>query len=55
MFPGAIVLLHDGDSPKNAASRQQTVEATAAIIDRLRSEGYEFMTVSQLMAAKEEK
>lgn len=55
VFPGAIILLHDGDSPKNAASRQQTVEATAAIIDRLCSEGYEFVTVSQLMAAKEEK
>lgn len=55
VFPGAIILLHDGDSPKNAASRQQTVEATAAIIDRLRSEGYEFVTVSQLMASKEEK
>lgn len=55
VFPGAIILLHDGDSPKNIASRQQTVEATAAIIDRLRAEGYEFVTVSQLLAAKEEK
>lgn len=46
--PGAIVLLHDGDSPKGIASRAQTVQATALIIDRLRSEGYEFVTVSEI-------
>lgn len=48
--PGAIVLLHDGDSPKKTASRQQTIEAAAMIIDQLRSEGYEFVTISQLVA-----
>lgn len=50
--PGAIVLLHDGDSPKKTASRRQTIEATAMIIDRLRAEGYEFVTISQLLAAQ---
>lgn len=54
-FPGAIILLHDGDSPRNEASRQQTIEATAAIIDNLRAQGYEFVTVSELLAAEEEK
>lgn len=55
VFPGAIVLLHDGDSPAKKASREQTVEATAMIIDRLRQEGYEFVTVSQLMENEEKK
>lgn len=53
IFPGAIVLLHDGDSPARKASREQTVKATAMIIDRLRQDGYEFVTVSQLLENKE--
>lgn len=47
--PGAIVLLHDGDAPAQTASREQTVEATALIIDELRKQGYNFVTVSQLL------
>ncbi|WP_293728190.1 polysaccharide deacetylase family protein [uncultured Phascolarctobacterium sp.] len=47
--PGAIVLLHDGDSPKQTAPREQTVAATAQIIDRLRADGYEFVTIEQLV------
>lgn len=50
--PGAIVLLHDGDSPKQLAPREQTVQATALIIDRLRSEGYKFVTVGELLNEK---
>ena len=49
VFPGAIVLLHDGDAPSQTASREQTVEATALIIDELRKQGYNFVTVSQLL------
>lgn len=45
---GAIVLLHDGDSPKNLAPRDQTIEAVGLIIDRLRAEGYEFVTIEEL-------
>ena len=47
--PGAIVLLHDGDAPSQTASREQTVEATALIIDEIRKQGYNFVTVSQLL------
>ena len=50
--PGAIVLLHDGDAPAQTASREQTVEATALIIDELRKQGYNFVTVSQLLERK---
>lgn len=49
VFPGAIVLLHDGDAPSQTASREQTVEATALIIDELHKQGYNFVTVSQLL------
>ena len=49
VFPGAIVLLHDGDAPAQTASREQTVQATDIIIDRLRKEGYEFVTIDELL------
>ena len=52
VIPGAIVLLHDGDAPAQTASREQTVEATARIIDELRKQGYNFVTVSQLLERK---
>lgn len=41
--PGDIVLLHASDSCK------QTHEALPVIIDRLRAQGYEFVTVSELL------
>ena len=49
VFPGAIVLLHDGDAPAQIASREQTVQATALIIDELRQQGYEFVTIDELL------
>lgn len=42
--PGDIILLHASDSCK------QTVEALPRIIDGLRSKGYTFVTVSELIA-----
>ncbi len=41
--PGDIVLLHASDSSK------QTHEALPVIIDKLRNQGYEFVTVSELL------
>lgn len=49
MHPGAIILLHDGDSPKYVASREETIQAVSVIIDKLRAEGYNFVTVNELM------
>lgn len=43
-FDGAIVLLHD--------IHASTVEAVAGIIDDLRAQGYEFLTVSELARAR---
>jgi peptidoglycan-N-acetylglucosamine deacetylase len=38
--PGAIVLLHDGDSPFYRASRQPTVDAVGPLLEALRRAGY---------------
>ena len=46
--PGSIVLLHDGDSPKKKATREETVAALPIIIDKLQAEGYKFVTVEEL-------
>ncbi|MFD1954075.1 polysaccharide deacetylase family sporulation protein PdaB [Paenibacillus thailandensis] len=45
--PGDIILLHASDSVK------QTHEALPVIIDQLRNQGYEFVSVSQLLAQTE--
>ncbi|THF79180.1 polysaccharide deacetylase family sporulation protein PdaB [Cohnella fermenti] len=47
--PGDIVLLHASDSCK------QTHEALPTIIDQLRAQGYEFVTVSQLISQTDSK
>ena len=46
---GSIILLHDGDGIASAASRAQTVEATRRIIRELRSKGYRFVTVAEIL------
>lgn len=43
--PGAIILLHDGDSPYNRLSRENTVAATELIIKALKAQGYTFVTL----------
>ncbi len=47
--PGAIVLLHEGECAAN------TPEAVGMIVDRLRAEGYEFVTVGELLRDREER
>ena len=46
--PGAVILLHDGDSPGGTGSREQTVRALPLIIDRLREAGYELVRIDEL-------
>jgi peptidoglycan-N-acetylglucosamine deacetylase len=43
--PGAIVLLHSG--------QYRTIEALPVIIDRLRAQGYTFVTVDELLATQQ--
>lgn len=47
--PGDIILLHASDSSK------QTHEALPIIIDQLRAQGYDFVTVGQLLGQSETK
>lgn len=48
---GKIVLLHDGGHRGMGADRSHTVEATDRLIRRYKDEGYQFVTVSQMIAA----
>lgn len=47
--PGAIILMHDGQYPL------PTAQAAAIIIDKLQSQGYQFLTMSDLMRYYEER
>lgn len=46
---GDVILLHDGDHEAFGADRSQTVIATDRLIGRYKSEGYEFVTVPEMM------
>jgi len=46
---GDVILLHDGSHAASGADRSQTVVATDRLIARYKSEGYEFVTVPQMM------
>jgi peptidoglycan/xylan/chitin deacetylase (PgdA/CDA1 family) len=45
--PGSILLLHDGDGYDPAGDRSQTAEALPAIIQGLRSRGYELVRLPE--------
>ena len=49
MHPGAVVLLHDGGHVAMGADRSGTVTATDRIISRYKEEGWEFVTVGEMM------
>jgi peptidoglycan-N-acetylglucosamine deacetylase len=46
---GDVVLLHDGSHAAFGADRSQTVVATERLITRYKSEGYEFVTIPEMM------
>jgi len=46
---GDIILLHDGGHKQMGADRSQTVIATDHLITRYKAEGYEFVTIPQMM------
>src|SRR5579864_3623667 len=47
---GDVILLHDGGHKQMGADRSQTVLASDRLISRYKSEGYEFVTIPQMMA-----
>jgi peptidoglycan/xylan/chitin deacetylase (PgdA/CDA1 family) len=46
---GDVILLHDGSHAAFGADRSQTVVATDRLITRYKSEGYEFVTIPEMM------
>jgi peptidoglycan/xylan/chitin deacetylase (PgdA/CDA1 family) len=49
---GDVILLHDGDHRQMGADRSQTVLATDRLIDRYKTEGYEFVTIPEMIERK---
>jgi len=47
---GDVILLHDGGHKEMGADRSQTVIATDHLIARYKAEGYEFVTIPQMIA-----
>jgi len=51
---GDVILLHDGGHLRIGADRSASVRATELIIQRYQGEGYEFVTIPEMMKAKQE-
>jgi peptidoglycan-N-acetylglucosamine deacetylase len=51
MRGGDVILLHDGGHRAPGADRAQTVIATENLIRRYKDQGYEFVTVAEMMTA----
>lgn len=51
-FPGAIILLHDGNQIFGG-SRKQTIDASKIFIPELKKQGYQFMTLESYSGRKE--
>jgi len=51
MRGGDVVLLHDGEHRALGADRAQTIIATDNLIRKYRDQGYEFVTVDEMLAA----
>lgn len=49
MRGGSVILLHDGGHRQMGADRSQTVIATDRLIGRYKAEGYEFVTIPEMM------
>ncbi len=48
---GDVILLHDGGHKEMGADRSPTVLATDRLIQRYKAEGYEFVTVPEMMSS----
>ena len=46
---GDVILMHDGDQRAMGANRSHTVEATDRILAAYKAEGYEFVTIPEMM------
>ena len=46
---GDVILMHDGDQRAMGADRSHTVEATERIVAQHKAEGYQFVTIPEMM------
>ena len=46
---GDVVLMHDGDQKAMGANRKHTVEATDRLLAHYKAEGFEFVTIPEMM------
>jgi len=53
LHPGAIILLHDADGDNISGDRSGTVQALKLVIGKAKAQGYQFLTVSELLARDE--
>ena len=49
MRGGDVILLHDGEFHRIGVDRSRSVEASDRILSRYKSEGYEFVTIPEMM------
>jgi peptidoglycan-N-acetylglucosamine deacetylase len=47
--PGSILLFHDGVAMQNQWNKKETTRAICHLVPKLRAEGYEFVTVPELL------
>jgi peptidoglycan-N-acetylglucosamine deacetylase len=52
MRGGDVILLHDGGHKHMGADRSQTVVASNHLIERYKAEGYEFVTIPEMLNAR---
>ncbi len=50
---GNVILLHDGEYHRIGVDRSRSVEATDRIVSRYQPEGYEFVTIPQMMEGQQ--
>lgn len=48
---GDVILMHDGDHRRFGGQRGHTVKATEGLVEHLLDEGYEFVTVPEMMGS----
>jgi peptidoglycan-N-acetylglucosamine deacetylase len=48
---GDVILLHDGGHVRMGTDRSQTVMASGQIVEKYRGEGFEFVTIPEMLAA----
>ncbi len=49
---GSVILLHDGGHKQSGADRSRTIAASDKMISKYKSEGYEFVTIPQMIGEK---